>query len=144
MNRFDSQDPEDSVQLMGQGRRLTGSQRGLPVLVPGDTEDGDLVCVLWHCPVPVILRQVEDHYVLVGECCIRGYMDDYMPSRNMDHKDTDRSESDHESVHDLESNQESMNQYESSARTTIYPRRAELCWEKLARGDRPATCFDIR
>lgn len=66
-----------SVPLMGEGRRLMATKCGLPVLAPENARDGDIVCVLWHCPVPVILRQVEHHFVLVGKCCVHGYMNGY-------------------------------------------------------------------
>jgi hypothetical protein len=34
----------------------------------------DLVCVLFGGQKPFILRKVDDHYILVGECCVHGMM----------------------------------------------------------------------
>jgi hypothetical protein len=37
--------------------------------------EGDLLCVLWGCSVPLVLRIEGDHHVLVGECYAYGIMD---------------------------------------------------------------------
>ena len=52
---------------------------GRPALVPQATHIGDMVCLLCTCPVPVVLRKVDDHYLLVGEC----YLDDFMQHEDM-------------------------------------------------------------
>jgi hypothetical protein len=65
-------------------------------LVPGNSKEGDIVCILYGCSVPVILRKVEDQsvevvendlyketstkkflpvYELVGECYVHGMME---------------------------------------------------------------------
>lgn len=44
-------------------------------LAPPTTKEGDIVCVLLGYEVPVILRQVEDHYVFIGDCFVYGQMD---------------------------------------------------------------------
>jgi hypothetical protein len=36
-------------------------------LGPSNLVPGDKVCVLQGCSVPVILRQIEDHHILIGE-----------------------------------------------------------------------------
>jgi hypothetical protein len=58
------------------------AQQNILGLVPGDCREGDLVCIVYGCSVPVILRQVSteesgrnDHFVLVGEAYIHGMMD---------------------------------------------------------------------
>ena len=54
------------------GERLFG-------LVPGETKAGDMVCVLYGCSVPVVLREhkmPEDHYFeVIGESFVYGMMD---------------------------------------------------------------------
>ena len=44
-------------------------------LGPTITEKGDLVCVLYGCPVPMVLWRVDSGYLLVGECFVLGLMD---------------------------------------------------------------------
>jgi hypothetical protein len=36
---------------------------------------GDLVCVLFGCSTPVLLRMVGEHYVFLGEAYLHGFMD---------------------------------------------------------------------
>jgi hypothetical protein len=35
---------------------------------------GVLICVLLDCSVPMILRRVEDHYILIGNAYVEGIM----------------------------------------------------------------------
>ncbi|CAG8956330.1 hypothetical protein HYFRA_00003710 [Hymenoscyphus fraxineus] len=58
-------------------RRLFISERGIPVvgLAPWDALEGDVLVVLLGCKFPVVLRNVERHWVLVGEAYVDGYMD---------------------------------------------------------------------
>jgi hypothetical protein len=43
---------------------------------PFSSQEGDFVCVLRGCSVPVILRRTSgDHYVFVGEAYVHGTMD---------------------------------------------------------------------
>ncbi len=46
-------------------------------LGPALTEQGDFVCILYGCSVPVILRQLspKDVYILIGEAYVHGKMD---------------------------------------------------------------------
>jgi hypothetical protein len=37
--------------------------------------EGDLICIILGCDVPLVLRQVEDYYELIGDCYIQGIMD---------------------------------------------------------------------
>jgi len=55
------------------GRRffISGNVMGL---APDVAMEGDIICVPLGCPHPMIFRQVEDHYVVIGEA----YVDDYM------------------------------------------------------------------
>ena len=46
-------------------------------MIPRGANDGDLICVLYGCSVPVLLRGVEfqeNFYTLVGECYVDGLM----------------------------------------------------------------------
>ncbi|RAH52211.1 HET-domain-containing protein [Aspergillus piperis CBS 112811] len=56
-------------------RRLMISSKGYIGLVPPKTQEGDLVCVLFGCSVPVILRKQGSHYILIGESYVHGIMD---------------------------------------------------------------------
>lgn len=68
------------VELMLRGRTVIPSASGRPVLAPNHARAGDLVCILFDCPVPIILRRVNDHYVLIGEC----YVDDFLNGDGFD------------------------------------------------------------
>ena len=35
----------------------------------------DLVCIIMGCDVPLILRPVENHFVLIGDCYVEGIME---------------------------------------------------------------------
>lgn len=41
----------------------------------GGALPGDLVCVLFGCNFPVLLRYEEDHHIYVGPCYVIGLMD---------------------------------------------------------------------
>ncbi|KAI0184020.1 heterokaryon incompatibility protein-domain-containing protein [Xylaria flabelliformis] len=41
-------------------------------LGPKGVQQGDLVCVLFGCQQPLVLRPVEDHYIVVGSCYVNG------------------------------------------------------------------------
>jgi heterokaryon incompatibility protein (HET) len=65
-------------------RRLMTTNTGLIGMAPLQAEQGDAVCVLFGCSVPVLLRKanLSREYKLVGECYVDGYMageacDDY-------------------------------------------------------------------
>ncbi|KAK0130271.1 hypothetical protein ONS96_000794 [Cadophora gregata f. sp. sojae] len=57
--------------------KLKGMQR--LGLAPPNTQEGDTVCILYGCSVPVILRKVADgesmYHELIGECFLYGMMD---------------------------------------------------------------------
>lgn len=44
-------------------------------LCPRDTARDDLICVLYGCNVPVILRHQRDEFKMIGECFVHGIMD---------------------------------------------------------------------
>jgi hypothetical protein len=62
------------AQMIG-GRKIFVSESGHCGLVPDHAKAGDFICVLLGCDVPVILRQVEDHYTFIGESYVRGLME---------------------------------------------------------------------
>ncbi|KAK0124903.1 hypothetical protein ONS96_008781 [Cadophora gregata f. sp. sojae] len=56
-------------------RQLMISKKGYIGLGPVPAKKGDLICVLYGCSVPIVLRKVGKHYILVGECYVHGLMD---------------------------------------------------------------------
>jgi hypothetical protein len=42
---------------------------------PLNIKNGDLICVLLGCDLPLILRKTEGHYLVIGECFVLGLMD---------------------------------------------------------------------
>ncbi|KAH7407083.1 hypothetical protein DE146DRAFT_649237 [Phaeosphaeria sp. MPI-PUGE-AT-0046c] len=62
------------IAQMLDGRKVFIGENGHCGIVPDHTEEGDLICVLYGCDVPVVLRQELDHYTFIGECYVRGLM----------------------------------------------------------------------
>ncbi|KAK9773234.1 putative Heterokaryon incompatibility protein [Seiridium cardinale] len=62
--------------IMRMSLRLMVSRNGRVGMVPEKANKGDLVCVLFGCSVPVLLRKSEhgDGFTLVGECFLDGCM----------------------------------------------------------------------
>jgi hypothetical protein len=56
-------------------RRLFVTDNGYVGLAPMRTRENDIVCVLYGCSVPVVLREEGDEYVFIGECFVHGLMD---------------------------------------------------------------------
>ncbi len=81
--------PEQVTQFLARvrsiiwARRMISTEQGaLLGLAPEETQKGDLICILFGCSVPVVLRkEIADkrtgdyHYKIVGECYIHGMMD---------------------------------------------------------------------
>ena len=65
------------VQSVIWGRRLATIRQEYIVLGPRSCKEGDLVCILHGCSVPVLLRRGRDgvHYTFIGECYVHGMMD---------------------------------------------------------------------
>lgn len=64
------------VQEVVWNRQLIKTKRGYLGLAPEAAEKGDLVCILYGCSVPVVIREVEGGaHELVGECYVHGMMD---------------------------------------------------------------------
>ncbi|GAW19669.1 hypothetical protein ANO14919_091580 [Xylariales sp. No.14919] len=55
--------------------RFFHTANGYLGLGPPATLPGDLVCVLGGCTMPLVLRRVDSHYLLVGQCHVLGLMD---------------------------------------------------------------------
>ncbi|CAM1509732.1 Fc.00g000670.m01.CDS01 [Cosmosporella sp. VM-42] len=56
-------------------RRLAVSKKGYLLACTANVKEGDTICVLYGCSVPVVLREVDDHHVFVGEAYAHGLMD---------------------------------------------------------------------
>ena len=60
-------------------RKLFTTRRDYLGLAPQETMKGDLICILYGCSVPVILRKRENpfdtHYKFIGECYVHDMMD---------------------------------------------------------------------
>ena len=57
-------------------RRLMATNRGLIGMAPHRAQKGDIVCILFGCSVPVVLRgrSGEEEYEFIGECYVDGFM----------------------------------------------------------------------
>jgi hypothetical protein len=64
-----------SASLMMNRRRLFVTERSITGLAPWDAEVGDLICVLLGCRFPVVLREREGLFELIGEAYVTGHMD---------------------------------------------------------------------
>ena len=62
-----------SEELRTGGQNPYGSE--LIALCPPETRTDDMICVLYGCSVPVVLRLQSPYFTLVGECFVYGYMD---------------------------------------------------------------------
>ena len=62
-------------------RRLITTERDLLGLAPQETKKRDLICILYGCSVPVVLRMRSDdktgkeYFQFIGECYVHGLMD---------------------------------------------------------------------
>ena len=73
----DCLDPFHRIFTTGYGRRLLITAQGFIGMARNEAQQGDIVCILLGCSIPVILRPSADHlsYKLVGESYIQGVMD---------------------------------------------------------------------
>jgi hypothetical protein len=56
-------------------RKFFISKKGYMGIGPESICNGDIICVLLGCRVPVLLRSYQDCYIFVGECFVWGIMD---------------------------------------------------------------------
>jgi len=64
---------QSSVGMTWDRRFFIGSE-GTMGMAPESSLEGDIICIPLGCPHPMILRQVDDHYIVVGEAYVDGYM----------------------------------------------------------------------
>jgi len=65
----------DTTQPKKMNRRLVTTSRGHLGMAPPEAKNGDVVCVLFGCSVPVVLRKRHDlGWEFIGECYLHGYM----------------------------------------------------------------------
>jgi hypothetical protein len=57
------------------GHRIFYTKEGYIGIGPPGVHEGDLVTVLHRINVPVLLREAESHFVLVGTCYVAGITD---------------------------------------------------------------------
>ena len=76
----------ERLQICTWNRRLISTSDGRIGLAPAKAKDGDLICVLLGCSVPVILRLRDRCYTVIGESYIHGIMDGEA-MRNLEHGD---------------------------------------------------------
>ncbi|KAH7075690.1 heterokaryon incompatibility protein-domain-containing protein [Paraphoma chrysanthemicola] len=62
------------IAQMLNGRKVFIGENGYCGIVPDHTDEGDLICVLFGCDVPVVLRQEAEHFIFIGECYVLGLM----------------------------------------------------------------------
>jgi len=67
------------VETVVWGRRLIKTGEGRLGLVPRESKEGDLICILLGCSVPVVLRRIAEEdtdagVTLIGACYIHGMM----------------------------------------------------------------------
>ena len=56
-------------------RRFFMSYKKYMGLAPPESKAGDFVCVLFGCRLPVMLRQIDDHWIFLGAVYFHGWMD---------------------------------------------------------------------
>jgi hypothetical protein len=55
-------------------RQFCVSSSGILALAPDAVKQGDKVCILLGCSLPVILRPIDNHYIFIGCAYVDGYM----------------------------------------------------------------------
>lgn len=56
-------------------RRLFWASNKKIVRVWESARNGDIICIMFGCDVPLVLRPVRDHYELIGDCYMDGIME---------------------------------------------------------------------
>lgn len=68
-------------------KRLMVTEQGFVGMAPSQAKRGDVVCVLYGCRVPVLLRSCGDNYKFVGECYVDGFMNGEIFDRGLESQD---------------------------------------------------------
>lgn len=69
-------------------RCLATTRKGYLALAPQETEQGDLLCVLYGGQLPFVLRKSNSYFELIGEAYVHGIMDgEVVNSRNLRNKE---------------------------------------------------------
>ncbi|TVY82840.1 Heterokaryon incompatibility protein 6 OR allele [Lachnellula suecica] len=66
---------EKSLDQAVTSRQFFVTRSGYMGVGPKALQEGDMVCVIAGCNVPLLIRQEGDHHLLVGECFVWGLMD---------------------------------------------------------------------
>ncbi|KAJ3532563.1 hypothetical protein NM208_g8383 [Fusarium decemcellulare] len=82
-SEFDYAEVYRATDRSGMGRRLMFTQKGYlgwgPDNAHGSLQDqirvGDMVCIVYGCSTPLVIRRVEDKYHVLGEAYLEGMMD---------------------------------------------------------------------
>jgi len=56
------------------GREFAVTDGGYFAMIPREARGGDLVSVIFGCPMPMLLRRVGPSFVLIGEAAVYGMM----------------------------------------------------------------------
>jgi hypothetical protein len=56
------------------GRCLFVTPRGYIGVGPPTVQKGDKICILLGCDIPLIIRPIDNHYIVVGDCFVYGIM----------------------------------------------------------------------
>ncbi|KAH8789205.1 heterokaryon incompatibility protein-domain-containing protein [Hyaloscypha finlandica] len=73
MERMSEPDPI-LISRANYNRRFMVSHEGYMGLVPKDAEAKDLICILFGCDVPVVIREIKNHHLFIGESYVHGFM----------------------------------------------------------------------
>ncbi|KAH7089903.1 heterokaryon incompatibility protein-domain-containing protein [Paraphoma chrysanthemicola] len=67
-------------------KKLFRTVKGYIGLGPPGMVEGDKICIIFGCKVPLLLREVDGNYILVGECYVFGMMQGEMTKEHLDGK----------------------------------------------------------
>lgn len=83
-NTPDSEAASDAMERvfrLHRSRRLGITSKGYLCLVPTRAQNGDRLCILKGCPVPLVLRSnLLSDFIVVGACYIHGFMEEDLRS----------------------------------------------------------------
>jgi len=65
----------ETMSIACASRRFFVSEKGYMGIGPESADNGDMICVLLGCQVPVLIRKHHDYQLFIGECFVWGIMD---------------------------------------------------------------------